>query len=245
MSCTRKLSIESLFLSKETSHRYPRATEANEMVNISFNDELPPASYPKEVLHMRHVYLNRNDEIETDTNYRPNSSVFRDAMQSLQLTSQDGPLSNTIPLPDARQDVISLLDLMWGTLNPSSRMPMLVPAERVSPLVNIADKYDVSALVHNVYTTLIFRVGFKTSASQFSSLLYAARYGDSWLFKQVLGHLTMEDPVQWTKEQAALLGYELYFCVMKAYPRGKTDAGTEKEWASASTNIAFPGQKLM
>lgn len=137
-------------------------------------------------------------------------------------------------LPDHRQDMVSLLDLMWGTINPSSRLPMLVPAEQVTALVHIADKYDVSALIHNVYTSLIFRVGLKSSASQFSSLLYAARYGDSWLFNHVLSRMTMCDPVQWTREQAEMLGFDLYFSLMNAYPRAQARPGTPKDWASVS-----------
>jgi hypothetical protein len=155
------------------------------------------------------------------------------------LTPQDESGSKSLKLPDARRDMIAVLNLMWGSIRPSGCMPSLVPAEHAVNIVQIADKYDVSAVVHNVYTSLILRVGLNDPAAQFNSLVYAIKYGDPWLCTHILSASNMEDPVYWTRSQVELIGYEIYFVLLKAFPRPLAAKGAERDWKAASARVKW------
>lgn len=143
-------------------------------------------------------------------------------------------------LPDERCDMVTLLDLMWGTVDPTTRLPKMVTADRVLDIIRIADKYDVSALVHNVYTVLIFRAeDCGDREIQFSSFLYAMYYGDPWLCYHVLSRWEMEDPVYWEDSRIDLIGHDMFFVLLRAYPRQPATRGNRAVWSEISTSIVW------
>lgn len=130
-----------------------------------------------------------------------------------------------------------LLNLMWGSISTSASLPAMVPENQVDSFIQLAAKYDVSALIHNIYTVLIVRIGHESTDNQFSALRYAITYGDPWLTGFILSGSTLPDPLHWSRDHIDLLGKDAYIDLIKAYPRGADDSTTTSAWKIASDKM--------
>jgi hypothetical protein len=150
--------------------------------------------------------------------------------------------SAIIKLPDARDNATFLFDFLWSSVRPSEKTAILSSGIQAVELVKIADKYNVSALVHNAYMLVIMQAEDRgwLETYQWEALIYAVNYRDPWLCHYIVSRLTKGDPVGWTKDEVNLLGFDFWFALLQAFPRSSyTTDNNETRWARAAAKISW------
>ncbi|KAG7528153.1 hypothetical protein FFLO_06372 [Filobasidium floriforme] len=186
------------------------------MVKVKFNDDDDYyREYPIEVLKL--------------------SSVLRDSMEF----ATDG----VINLPEKRDVMEAILDRMQTAYDSATDTKDFSPVSLgiVVDFIALADKYDVTGIVHKVQSLAVMMKLHYISPSHsdyFDCLVYALRARDAWLCQYVVHHLMLNDPADWQWDSVELLGLKAWHCLVKAYPR-HSSMGVQGKWNSTAENVDF------
>jgi hypothetical protein len=164
------------------------------------------------------------------------SSVLRDSMEF----ATDG----VINLPEKRDVMEAILDRMQTAYNGPTDTTDLdtVPQGIVVDFVALADKYDVTGIVHKVQSLAIVKKRQDSSQSRsdyFNCLVYAFQARDIWLCRHVVYHLQLNDPATWEWASVELLGCKAWHRLVKEYPRQTGSLGLQAKWNRTAETIDF------
>lgn len=181
------------------------------------------------------------------------SSVFRDALALSGSPTNPITSASVVRLPDNRWITLVMLNLMKGLLQPEDPSVRMVRAGRLMELFQLADKFDVTAIIHNVYTVLIYKGKGAGAGRNKTCPLdwfgYAVAAKDPLLSKYIAAKYPLGDPLTWPQHFVfGIIGVELYWKILTNFPRLKaTDAKTiirnidAIDWSGLVTKIQIRG----
>jgi hypothetical protein len=136
----------------------------------------------------------------------------------------DFATDGVINLPEKRHIMEAILDRMQTAYDSSTDTTNLnlVSQDIVVDCVALADKYDVTGIVHSVQSLAIMKKLHDSRPSRsdyFDCLVYAFQAKDIWLCQHVVRKLMLNDPADWEWDSIELLGLKAWSRLVKAYPR--------------------------
>lgn len=166
--------------------------------------------------------------------------MLRDALESPRPRETSGG-NATIKLSDSSVVGGLLLDVLSGYIRPRTiGHADLLRKVDIASLARMADKYNVSGLLHKAYSLLIMQA---VDQSRFidierSALMYAAHSGDPWLCHYVASRLDRQDPIHWEKEYIDGLGFEFWYALVQAYPRSD-QKDQQRKWIETANKVSW------
>jgi hypothetical protein len=116
-----------------------------------------------------------------------------------------------------------------------------VPHGIVVDFIALADKYNVTGLVHKVQSLAIImkpQGGRRSDSDYFDCLVYAFQARDIGLCRHVVCRLQLNDPAAWEWASVESLGFKAWHCLVKAYPRNSA-MGVQWNWNETAEDIDF------
>jgi hypothetical protein len=137
-----------------------------------------------------------------------------------------------INLPEKRDVMEAILDRMQTAYNGPTDTTDLdtVPQGIVVDFVALADKYDVTGIVHKVQSLAIMKQLHDSSPSRFvyfDCLVYAFETRDIWLCQHVVRNLKLNDPDEWEWNPCEILGFDAWNRLVEGYPRHAATMGVQ------------------
>jgi hypothetical protein len=148
--------------------------------------------------------------------------------------SLDGCVLPRVELPEDKETMSRIFDLLGGLLKGEfeqqellDRRRRLVPDATIRPIVELADKYDVTGLIKAAFCTAA--VDQDDSLFTFQILLLGIAIKDPPLCRKCLGVPGTVPLSGWSQEDARLVGVDVYWSIVEA----------QKEWESSKRASEF------
>jgi hypothetical protein len=161
--------------------------------------------------------------------------VLRDSLEF----ATDG----VINLPEKRDVMEAILDRMqtaYDSATDSTNLS-LVSQHIVVDFVALADKFDVTGILHKAQSLVIIKklqTGRRSDSDYFDCLVYAFQARDIGLCRHVVCRLQLNDPAAWEWASVESLGFKAWHCLVKAYPRNSA-MGVQWNWNETAEDIDF------
>lgn len=150
-----------------------------------------------------------------------------------------------INLPEKRDVMEAILDRMQTAYDSPTDTTDLDTVSQgvVVDFIALADKYDVTGIVHKVQSLAIMKKLHGSSPSRsdyFDCLVYACQARDIWLCRHVVRHLMLKDPADWEWDLIELLGLiKAWSRLVTGYPRHVVNIGVQGKWDRTAEKIDF------
>ena len=158
----------------------------------------------------------------------------------------DLPCPDGLKLSDDRTTMVHMLDIMKRSTThqkppESGDGCLIVPAQHVSSIVSLADKYDVTNLVHQIQSLTIVKTLELSGVNQtLDALDWSFKFKDTWLVKHILGQGKLGDPAQWARNITDSLGYNVWYNLVTAYPRDcPTPSAAASKWNQTTKKVLW------